>query len=97
MPIYFRIFEKVLFDSIHKHLDVNKLLLKHQSGFRPGDSTINKLLAITHDMFESFEDGCESRAIFLDISKAFDKVWYEGLLFKLKQNGIEDHLLPILL
>ena len=35
----------------------------------------------------------ETRAIFLDISKAFDKVWHEGLIFKLRRNGISGNLL----
>ena len=43
----------------------------------------NQLLSITTKIFEAFEDFDEVRALFLDISKAFDKVWYEGLLFKL--------------
>ena len=38
----------------------------------------------------------EVRAIFLDISKAFDKVWHDGLIFKLKQNGVEGEILNIL-
>ena len=38
----------------------------------------------------------EVRAVFLDISKAFDKVWHEGLLFKLKQNGFDGILLSLL-
>ena len=63
----------------------NKLVSKHQSGFRPGDSTINQLLAVTDEIFQSFESNAETRAAFLDISKAFDKVWHEGLQFKLKQ------------
>ena len=70
----------------------NDLISKHQSGFRPGDSTINQLLAITDEIFESFEDNAETRAAFLDISKAFDKVWHEGLLFKLKRSGINGQL-----
>ena len=39
---------------------------------------------------------CEVRGVFLDISKASDKVWHEGLIFKLKQNGISGELLKIL-
>ena len=70
----------------------NELISKHQSGFRPGDSTINQLLAITDEIFQSFENNAETRAAFLDISKAFDKVWHEGLLFKLKRSGITGNL-----
>ena len=74
----------------------NKLLSKNQSGFRPGDSTINQLLSITTEIFEAFESLDETRAVFLDISKAFDKVWHEGLCFKLKQNGINGNPLQLL-
>ena len=37
--------------------------------------------------------GLEVRSVYLDMSKAFDKVWHDGLIFKLKQNGIEGNLL----
>ena len=58
----------------------NNLLSKNQSGFRPGDSTINQLLSITPEIYNAFESLDETRAVFLDISKAFDKVWHEGLM-----------------
>ena len=48
-----------------------------------------KLLSIAHEIYESFDRNLETRGIFLDISKAFDRVWHQGLLFKLKSNGIE--------
>ena len=53
-----------------------------------GDSGINHLLSINHEILNAFDKGLEVRGIFLDISKAFDKVWHNGLVFKLCQNGI---------
>ena len=72
------------------------LLAPNQSGFKPGDSCINQLLSFTHEIYSSFDDEFEVRSVFLDISKAFDKVWHEGIIFKLQQNGISDDLLNIL-
>ena len=60
--------------------------------FQVGDPCINQLLVITHGIYKSFEDGVEVRGILLDISKAFDKVWHKGLLYKLKLNGISGKL-----
>ena len=96
LPICGKIFEKIAFYFLYEFLLENHLLSKKQSGFRPGDSTINQLLAITTEIYNSFETLDETRAVFLDISKAFDKVWHEGLLFKLRQNGIKGSLLTTL-
>ena len=74
------------------------MLSKHQSGFPPGDSCIYQLLAITHDISLSFvsSPSLETRGVFLDISKAFDRVWHDGLLFKLKQNSVSGNLLGLI-
>ena len=71
-----------------------RLLNPNQSGFRPSDSCINQLLAITHKIFQSFDCNppLEVRSVFLDISKAFEKVWHEGLLYKLKSMGFSGEL-----
>ena len=47
--------------------------------------------------YKSFDVGFEVRGVFLDISKAFDKVWHNGLVYKLKQNGVAGDLLDILI
>ena len=70
----------------------NKLISSNQSGFKPGDSCINQLLCITHEIYESFHVGLEVRSVFLDISKAFNKVWHDGIIYKLTQNGILENL-----
>ena len=74
----------------------NDLISPNQSGFKPGDSCINHLLSITHDIYKSFDSGYEVRGVFLDISKAFDKVWHDGIILKLEQNGMSGQLHKLL-
>ena len=95
LPICGKLLEKIIFNKLYCYLIDNKLLTDNQSGFRPGDSTTNQLLYLVDEIHNAFDDpkSDEVRAVFLDISKAFDKVWHEGLLHKLKSNGISGELL----
>ena len=45
-----------MFDVIYEYLCVNQLLTPNQSGFRPGGSTVNQLLSITHQIYSAFEE-----------------------------------------
>ena len=98
LPIFGKIFEKIIFNRIYNFLSEENLLDNNQSGFRPSDSCVNQLLSITHEIFEAFDCNptLEVRSVFLDISKAFDKVWHEGLLYKLKSMGISGELIKLL-
>ena len=73
-----------IYNNLFEYFIENDLISHNQSGFKPGDSYINQLISLTHEMYQYFDDGLEVRGIFLDISKAFDKVWHEGLVNKLK-------------
>ena len=90
-----KVFERLIFNEIFKYFSVNKLISKNQFGFQSSDSCINQLLSITQKLFTFFDNRIEVRTVSLDISKAFDKVWHEGLIFKLKQNDISGGLLRI--
>ena len=96
IPIAGKIFERLLYDRMFEFFIENNLISKNQSGFRPGDSCINQLLSITHEIYQSFDDSLKVRAVFLDIPKAFHRVWHIGLIFKLKQNGTSGKILNII-
>ena len=71
LPICGKILETLMFNEMFQFFIENKLISSSQSGFKPGDSCINQLLSITHEIYSSFDEGLEVRSVFLDISKAF--------------------------
>ena len=56
-----------------------------------------QLIYIVHKIFEALEESSEMRAVFLDISKAFEIVWHRGLIAKLRSIGVEGNLLKWLI
>ena len=91
-------FERLIFNSLFKYIGENELINPNQSGFCPFDSCVNQLQSINHEIFSNFDcdppkDFC---VVFLDISKAFDKIWLPGLIFKIKSFGISGDLLELI-
>ena len=85
--------ERIVFKRVYNFLLENELLYKYQSGFIPGHSTTLQLIDIYHHICQAFDRNQSSCMVFLDISKAFDRVWHTGLLRKLEQYGISGDLL----
>ena len=73
--------------SLHKYV-FNEFITTLQSGFVPGDSTVNQLIDNYNTFCKAVDEGKEVRAVFCDVRKAFDRVWHKGLLYKLKRAGI---------
>lgn len=92
LPCLSKICEKIVFSELYEFLSKQNFFHYFQSGFRPGDSTVMQLIYIVNKIYNALEKGHEVRAVFLDISKAFDKVWHKGLLAKLKSIGISGPL-----
>ena len=85
LPVSSKIFERLLYDSMFKFFTENSLISQNQSVLKLGDSCTNQLLSIMHQVYKSFDGGHEVRSVFLDISKAFDKVWHKVFIFKLNK------------
>ena len=88
-----KVFERLVFKHLFNHLQNNNILSSLQSGFIPGDSTVNQLAYLYHTFCEALDAGKEVRAVFCDISKAFDRVWHAGLIHKLEVAGVTEEAL----
>ena len=76
LPICGKVLERLLYNSLFEFFIQNNLITPNQSGFKAGESCINQLISITREIYKSFDDGYEVRGVFLNISKASDKVWH---------------------
>lgn len=83
LPLIGKLFEKILLNRMRPYLD--DIIPNHQFGFRENHGTIEQVHRIVDVISRSLEEKKYCSAVFLDISQAFDKVWHEGLLYKVKK------------
>ena len=97
LPVCGKIFKRLIFNSLYQFLQEHNLLSIHKSGFRSNGSRISQLLFIVHTLYKAFDtyNTLDGRGVFLGMSKAFDKVWHEGLIYKLKSMGVSNLLLKL--
>ena len=75
-------------------LEELQTLPDHQLGFQKQHSTVEQIHRITHMISQTLEKKKYCSAVFLDIQQAFDKVWHEGLLYKLNATLLHLKILP---
>jgi transposase len=86
LPLLSKVLEKLLINRLQPIIEERKLIPKHQFGFRNRHSTIEQVHRIVNQINKDLECKRYCSAAFLDISQAFDKVWHDGLCYKLKKN-----------
>ena len=98
LPIFGKFFERVIYNSLFNYFQSNRLFTPSQSDSLRGDSYVAQLLSIIHEIQTAFYENptVDVRGVFLYTSKAFDKVWHDGIIFKLKSYGVDGELLSLL-
>ena len=87
-----KLFERLIVNRLQWYMEINKLLNPLQSGFRKERSTIDHITRLQDDIHKSLANGEHTLALFLDFSKAFDMVWRDGLMHKLRQLGVKGNM-----
>lgn len=88
-----KIMEHIVYSSIINFLETNSILTTAQHGFRKGFSCETQLLQFTHDIHVNLDSRKATDAIFIDFSKAFDKVPHARLLYKLSRLNVDKTIL----
>ena len=88
-----KLLEKAVADNISNWVGANKKFSKQQNGFRKNRSTNDNLFKFFETIKLGFCKGHSTTGRFLDVVKAFDQVWYDGLLFKITSMGLNRKLI----
>ena len=84
--------ERMVNKRLQYHLEKNRLINPTQSGFRKNRNTEDQVAYITQEIENGFQQKMKTLAVFVDLSKAFDKVWKEGLLLKLTRKNVNNKM-----
>ncbi|GFX09274.1 probable RNA-directed DNA polymerase from transposon X-element [Trichonephila clavipes] len=96
LPILSKLAEKIISARLNDYLERNNILTPEQHGFCPRLSTSHQLLRVVEYIKDAIDRNQYTAAVFLDIQKAFDRVWHTGLLYKLIKFKIPPPLILLL-
>lgn len=91
-----KLFEKVILTRLLEFADGNNVFLREQFGFRKGYSTTHQLSRVTNIIKRNKSVAKTSVMALLDIEKAFDNVWHDGLIYKLQQCNFPAYIVRII-
>ena len=91
-----KVFEKILDIRIRSWSERVGLLSDLQGGFRTGRSTTDQIFILNEILTSRKEEGTDTFTCFIDIAKAYDRVWRPGLWYKLNAAGLDEQTLAVL-
>lgn len=91
-----KIFERIIYHRLIEFIEDKNLLPPFQFGFRKGHSTVHQAIRIKQHITRNKRFRKSTGMILLDIEKAFDSIWHDGLIFKLIKMKLPTYLIRIL-
>ncbi|GFV54734.1 RNA-directed DNA polymerase from mobile element jockey [Trichonephila clavipes] len=91
-----KIFEKILLERIKAFCNENYIIPDFQHGFRENTSTLHQLLQVNNQVIHGFSQRMITGGVFLDVQKAFDRIWHKGLIYKLIKRNFPPYLIHII-
>lgn len=96
LPNISKVFETTINDSIVSFCNSKNIIPEHQFGFRHRHSTIHAITKFTSDICWARNNGDCVAALLIDLEKAFDTVWLDGLFYKLLKKEFPKHLVKMI-
>ena len=96
LPAISKIFERIMFNQIHNHFSMHNLFYSGQYGFRANHSTQFAALELIDRITQDLDQGNMPITIFMDLSKAFDTLNHDILIYKLKSYGLSEAALKLM-
>ena len=93
LPLFSKIFEKVIYSQVYSYLDSFGFVSDSQFGFRKRHSTLHAMHHLLDNLNNGFERNLVPLTVFIDLKKAFDTVNFNILLKRLKSLGIKNSAL----
>lgn len=91
-----KILERVILNRINRFIEENEVIPPEQFGFRKKRSTTHQLSNLISHVKEKLKAKMSTGVIMLDVEKAFDRVWHEGLLYKMIKLKFPPHLIKMI-
>ncbi|GFS76399.1 probable RNA-directed DNA polymerase from transposon BS [Trichonephila clavipes] len=89
-------YEFVILNHLNQHCLARNIIIPEQHGFVTKCSTVTQLLRVTELVHTDFQNHQATGMLFVDIAKAFDKIWHDGLISKMMRLGFSDQILKII-
>lgn len=96
LPGLSKVVERIILNRLNEETAIPNVIPDHQFGFRAKHSTEHQVLRVVNQITTGFNNRDATGALFIDITRAFDRVWHQGLIHKMTKLGYSNNLTKLI-